>query len=112
MSSAPQLEGKVAIVTGGASGLGRGMVELFVEEGAHVVIADVNEEGGEALAGELGARAAFRRTDVTLAEDLQGVVDFAVEHFGGLQVMCNNAGVGGSYQRFLDDEFADFDRVM
>ncbi len=106
------LVGKVAIVTGGASGLGRGMVELFVEEGAHVAIADVDREGGEALAAELGAAAAFVPTDVADADQIQGAVDFAIERFGGLHVMCNNAGIGGSFKRFLDDDFADFDRVM
>jgi NAD(P)-dependent dehydrogenase (short-subunit alcohol dehydrogenase family) len=112
MSRSPDLAGKVAIVTGGASGLGRGMVELFVEEGANVVVADVDAEGGEALAKQLGPEAAFKRTDVSIADDLQAVVDFAVEQFGGLHVMCNNAGIGGSFKRFLDDDFSDFDRVM
>ena len=112
MSRAPELAGKVAIVTGGASGLGRGIVERFVEEGASVVIADVDRDGGEALAGELGATAAFKQTDVADAEQIQDVVDLAVERFGGLHIMCNNAGVGGSFKRFLDDDFADFDRVM
>jgi NAD(P)-dependent dehydrogenase (short-subunit alcohol dehydrogenase family) len=107
-----ELDGKVAIVTGGASGLGRGMVERFVEEGARVVIADVDPEGGAALASELGAAAAFRPTDVADADQVQAVVDFAIEQFGGLHVMCNNAGIGGSFKRFLDDDFADFDRVM
>jgi NAD(P)-dependent dehydrogenase (short-subunit alcohol dehydrogenase family) len=106
------LEGKVAIVTGGAGGLGRGMVQRFVEEGASVVIADVNAEGGEALASAIGAAAAFKPTDVADADQIQAAVDFAVERFGGLDVMCNNAGLGGSFTPFLKDDFADFDRSI
>ena len=107
-----ELAGRVAIVTGGASGLGRAMVERFVEEGAQVVIADVNRDAGDAFARELGDAAVFRQTDVSDADQVQAVVDLAVERFGGLHVMCNNAGIGGSFKRFLDDDFADFDRVM
>jgi NAD(P)-dependent dehydrogenase (short-subunit alcohol dehydrogenase family) len=109
---AGDLDGKVAIVTGGASGIGRGMVERFVEEGAQVVIADVDSDGGSALAEQLGAAAAFQRTDVSDAEQVQAAVDAAVSRFGGLHVMCNNAGIGAAHKRFLDDDFADFDRVM
>jgi NAD(P)-dependent dehydrogenase (short-subunit alcohol dehydrogenase family) len=106
------LAGKVAIVTGGASGLGRATVELFVEEGANVVIADLDIEGGQALAEQLGPAAAFKQTDVADADQIQEVVDLAVGRFGGLHVMCNNAGIGGSFKPFLDDDFDDFDRVM
>jgi NAD(P)-dependent dehydrogenase (short-subunit alcohol dehydrogenase family) len=111
MTAGRELEGKVAIVTGGASGLGRGTVELFVEEGADVVIADVDPRG-EQLAEQLGAAAAFKRTDVANADEIQGAVDFAVSRFGGLHVMVNNAGIGGSFSRFLDDDFDDFERLM
>jgi NAD(P)-dependent dehydrogenase (short-subunit alcohol dehydrogenase family) len=104
------LDGKVAIVTGGAQGLGRGMVECFVEEGARVLIADTNVDAGEALAEEVGC--AFARTDVAEAEQVQAAVDLAVEQFGGLHVMVNNAGLGGSHTRFVDDDFADFERTM
>ena len=107
-----ELTGKVAIVTGGAGGLGRATVELFVEEGARVVIADVDTAGGKALATELGPAVAFQPTDVADADDMQQAVDFAVGELGGLHVMVNNAGIGGSHKRFLDDDFEDFERTM
>jgi len=107
-----ELAGKVAIVTGGASGLGRATVELFVEEGAKVVIADVDTARGEEVAAKLGGAAAFKRTDVANADEVQ-LVDFTVARFGGLHVMFNNAGISGSMNlRFLDDELKDFQHVM
>jgi len=107
-----ELEGKVAIVTGGASGIGRATVELFVAEGARVVIADVDRASGEELATALGPAAAFARTDVTDGHEVQAAVDFAVERFGGLNVMFNNAGISSSIARLLNDDLADFARVM
>lgn len=107
-----ELEGKVAVVTGGAGGIGRAVVALFVAEGAAVVIADVDRERGEALATELGDAAAFQATDVAAADDVQAAVDAAVECFGGLHVMVNNAGISSSRRRFLDDDLRDFEQVM
>jgi NAD(P)-dependent dehydrogenase (short-subunit alcohol dehydrogenase family) len=107
-----ELDGKVAVVTGGASGLGRAMVERFAAEGARVVIADIDPEGGAALADQLGEAAAFQPADVTDADQVQALVDATVERFGGLHVMVNNAGVGSNMARFLHDDLSDFRRVM
>ena len=107
-----ELEGRVAVITGGASGIGRATVERFVDEGARVVIADVDDERGSDLAASLGDAAAFKHTDVTDADQVQALVDFAVERFGGLHVMFNNAGIASAMSRFLHDDLADFARVM
>ncbi len=108
-----ELSGKVAIVTGGASGIGRATVELFVEEGAQVVIADVDAAHGEDVAAKLGAAAAFKQTDVADADQVQELVDFAVARFGGLHVMFNNAGISDKmYGSFLDHDLKNFSPVM
>src|SRR6266702_3773205 len=110
---AAELSGKVAIVTGGATGLGRANVELFLKEGAQVVIADVNDTRGEELAKSLGKAVLFKQADVSNAEQVQALVDFAVARFGGLHIVVNNAGIGGAtHQRFLDDDLQDFQRVI
>jgi len=110
---AAELSGKVAIVTGGATGLGRATVELFLKEGAQVVIADVNDTRSEELAKSLGKAALFKQADVANAEQVQALVDFAVARFGGLHIVVNNAGIGGAtHQRFLDDDLQDFQRVI
>jgi NAD(P)-dependent dehydrogenase (short-subunit alcohol dehydrogenase family) len=91
-----RLEGKVAVITGGSSGIGRASARLFVEEGAKVVIADVMEDRGSSLADELGEDAVFLRVDVSREDDVRAAVDFAVERFGRLDCMFNNAGIGGA----------------
>jgi len=107
-----ELAEKVAIITGGVGGIGRATAERFVAEGAKVVIADIDAESGAALALALGDNSAFRRTDVAHADQVQQLVDFTVNLFGGLHIMCNIAGVSGSLRRFLDDDLRDFERVM
>lgn len=108
-----ELAGKVAIVTGGSKGLGRASVELFVQEGARVVIADVDEANGAALAKELGSAARFLRTDVSQPDQVQALVDYAIAEFGGLHVMFNNAGFPDEdYRPLLDRGFEHFDKIL
>jgi NAD(P)-dependent dehydrogenase (short-subunit alcohol dehydrogenase family) len=108
-----ELAGKVAIITGGANGIGRGSVEVFVQEGAKVVIADLDEERGTRLCSALGSAARFKRTDVSKREEVQALVDYALAEFGALHVMFNNAGItDNSHGALLDDDFAPFERVM
>jgi NAD(P)-dependent dehydrogenase (short-subunit alcohol dehydrogenase family) len=109
---AQELAGRVAVITGGAGAFGRATTELFVEEAAKVVVADVDAASGEQVARELGPAVAFKQTDVADAHAVQELVDFAVERFGGLHVMFNNAGIGGSYRRLLDDDLRDFQHGM
>jgi NAD(P)-dependent dehydrogenase (short-subunit alcohol dehydrogenase family) len=84
---------KTALVTGGASGLGEATARLFHEQGANVVILDLNTERGEALAAELGERSRFIRTNVAEEADVQAAVDLAVSAFGGVNVAVNCAGI-------------------
>ncbi|OGK87496.1 MAG: 2,5-dichloro-2,5-cyclohexadiene-1,4-diol dehydrogenase [Candidatus Rokubacteria bacterium GWC2_70_24] len=87
-----KLDGKVAIVTGGTSGIGRRTAEVFVEEGASVVIAARRLELGQEIAAALGSRAVFLRTDITQEADVQAMVAHAVARFGRLDCLFNNAG--------------------
>lgn len=109
-----ELQGKVAIVTGGASGIGAATVELFSRSGASVVIADVQQERGEELAQQLGDCVLFQMTDVTDADSVQAAVDSAVSYFGGLHIMFNNAGISGAEgsPQFVENDLASFEKVM
>ena len=100
-------------MTGGASGLGAGIVERFLAEGAKVAFGDIDAERGRDLAGRYGEQALFIVTDVADLAQLRRLIDSAVQGFGALDVMVNNAGVSGKMHRsFLDDDLADFERVM
>jgi NAD(P)-dependent dehydrogenase (short-subunit alcohol dehydrogenase family) len=92
---AGRLEGKVALITGGASGIGLGTVELFLAEGAKVVAADLQDEKGAVLQQRFPGRLAYVRCDVTLEADIEAACARAKSEFGGLDVLFNNAGTGG-----------------
>ena len=110
---ANELAGKVAIITGAARGLGQGMAELFVEEGASVVIADLRDDEGAALAERLGPSARYRRCDISSRDAFQALVDYAVAEFGALHVLCNNAGLSDNlFGPLMDADFSIFEKVM
>lgn len=90
-----KLQGKVAIITGAAAGMGASHAKLFIEEGASVVLTDVNEAAGQALATELGERALFVKHDVGDPESWRVVLEEANEKFGPVTILVNNAGIAG-----------------
>jgi len=105
-----RLDGKVAIVTGAASGFGKGIATKFVSEGAKVVIADVSAEAGDAVATELGA--VFARVDVTKREDWARVLQRTIDTHGALDIVVNNAGATYSNKPTEAVSDADFDLCM
>ena len=91
-----RLDNQVAVITGGASGIGKASVKLFVKEGARVVIADILDDYGQSLAEEMGENAVFLHTDVSQEDQIKASVDLAREKFGRLDCMFNNAGIPGA----------------
>jgi NAD(P)-dependent dehydrogenase (short-subunit alcohol dehydrogenase family) len=107
-----RLEGKVAAVTGGASGIGEGIVRRFLEEGARCVVADLQGERGSELARALGAETFFVRADVSDEAQVANLVSQAVAHFGRLDCMVNNAGILGAVGPIAQTETAAWQRTM
>ncbi|MGH9132780.1 MAG: SDR family NAD(P)-dependent oxidoreductase, partial [Ilumatobacteraceae bacterium] len=107
----------MAVVTGGAGGMGLATVERFVDEGASVVVGDLNAERGEALLADAAARGVsdrvrFTRTDVSVEGDVEALVALAIEAFGRLDVMFNNAGIGGAFGPITELEVDDWDATF
>lgn len=107
-----ELEGKVAVITGGASGIGEASARVFVAEGAKVVIADMQRARGEALARELGEAAKFVPCEVRQEEQVKATVDTAIDAWGRLDCIFNNAGFGGALGLYEDIPAAEFDMTF
>lgn len=107
-----RLEGKVAIITGGTSGIGRGTVDLFLAEGAKVVAGDLQDHKGEAMERELGANFSYCRTNVAHEDEVKNLVDHTVKKFGRLDVMFNNAGYGGVGGELHEIDMNGFDETV
>ncbi len=107
-----RLDDKVAVITGGASGIGEATVRLFVEEGAAVMIADLQDDRGRQLATELGPRAVYRHTDVSVEADVQDTVEETIARFGRLDCLFNNAGAAGVGGRIAEIPVVGFDATI
>ncbi len=107
-----RLRGRVAVVTGGASGFGRGIVERFIEEGARVGILDINAQGAEELAAQLGDRAMAAPCDVSRAAEVEAAIGAVAGRFGGLDILVNNAGISHRNQPMLQVAEDEFDRLF
>ena len=107
-----RLDGKVAVITGAASGIGAGTARRFVAEGAMVIVADMQVEAGQALVDELGDHTRFAVTDVTKEFDVAAAVDLAVAEFGRLDVMFNNAGIVGATGRIAEMSAEAWDNTI
>lgn len=105
-----RLNGKVAIITGAASGFGKGIAIKFVQEGCKVLIADISEEAGVAVAKELGCD--FRKSDITKAQGWEELLKHALDAFGRLDIVVNNAGATYSNKPTEDVTESDFDLVF
>ncbi|KAK2990372.1 hypothetical protein RJ640_014133 [Escallonia rubra] len=111
--SSSSLEGKVAIITGGASGIGESTVHLFWENGAKVVIADIQDELGLAISSKLGENVCYIHCDVSNEEDIINLIDTTVARFGHLDIMFNNAGiVDRPFGSILDSTKSDLERLL
>ncbi len=108
-----RLDGKVAVITGAASGIGRGTAIRFAGEGAAVVIADLNQDGGEAAVRdckENGGRAVFQKADVSSEAEIKTLIARAIKEFGRLDIIYNNAGIGGAVGPLEQISVEDWDK--
>jgi len=107
-----QLDGRVAVITGAASGMGLATAERFIAEGASVVIADFNVDNGTAAAERLGTHCRFTKCDVAVEDDVAAAIELATDAFGRLDIVFNNAGIGGAFGPITDIKAEDWDATF
>jgi len=107
-----RIQNKVAIITGAGSGFGEGIAKRFAEEGAKVVVADINADGAKRVADEIGDAAVAISTDVTAAADVAAMIAMAQESFGRLDILINNAGYTSRNGSMMDVDEATYDRIF
>lgn len=118
VAAARRLEGKVAVITGGASGIGESTARLFARQGAKVLIADVQDELGQSLCNDINSKdgsssSLFVHCDVTKEEDVENLIDTAISKYGKLDIMYNNAGISGvAKPDIVDNTKAEFEKVV
>jgi len=109
------LSGKSALVTGAASGIGKAVAQLYAQQGANVMLSDLNETEGQKLAEELsshGVKAVFHKSDVSDPAQVQALVKATVDAFGGLDIACNNAGIGGELNMTKDYSIEGWHKII
>ena len=106
-----RLDGKVAVITGAASGIGKEIARTFIGQGAKVIVADISDQAN-AAAAELGSSAKGFRADVSRSDDVAAMLDFALASFGRLDILCNNAGLDGALAPISEYDVDEFDRVV
>jgi NAD(P)-dependent dehydrogenase (short-subunit alcohol dehydrogenase family) len=109
-----RFEGKRVVITGGASGIGKATAEAFIAEGAQVMVGDLNAEAGNAMAADtrFDNRLAFQKTDVCEVSEIKSLIDSAADHFGGIDILFNNAGAGGAPERIDEITAEGWDSTM
>lgn len=106
-----RFDNKVAVITGAASGIGAATARLLAREGAHVVLADLNDDGGKSIAADLGPTAMAVKCDVSVAADVEALIKAAVDRHGRIDILFNNAGIG-SFGNTVELPPADWERVI